>query len=53
MDATFWKNYGGLQYASAAYLATPAQQVLVAQRGLAVQGPSAWPICSKRVGLTR
>jgi LysM repeat protein len=40
-----WLAYGGGQYASSANLATPAQQVAVAQRVLAGQGIGAWPVC--------
>jgi nucleoid-associated protein YgaU len=48
-----WKGFGGLSYAARADLATKAQQISVAQRVLAVQGPGAWPVCSVRAGLTR
>jgi LysM repeat protein len=40
-----WLAYGGGQYASSANLATPAQQIAVAQRVLAGQGIGAWPVC--------
>ena len=40
-----WLAYGGGQYASSANLATPAQQMAVAQRVLAGQGIGAWPVC--------
>ena len=43
-----WQAYGGSQYASAAYLATPAQEVIVAGRVLAGQGIGAWPVCGSR-----
>lgn len=58
--------YGGLQfsdrtwdafkpsgYPSRADLATKAQQINVAEKVLAVQGPGAWPVCSVRAGLTK
>jgi hypothetical protein len=51
MDSTFWARYGGLAFAPAPHLATRAQQIVVAERGLAVQGWSAWPACSRRLGL--
>jgi hypothetical protein len=51
MDSTFWARYGGLNYASAPQYATRAQQIAVAERGLAVQGYGAWPVCSRVVGL--
>ncbi len=47
-----WRAYGGGAYASRADLATKAQQIAVAQRTLASQGPGAWPVCSVRAGLT-
>ena len=40
-----WLGYGGGQYASSANLATPAQQIAVAERVLAGQGIGAWPTC--------
>ncbi len=48
-----WKYFGGQKYAPTADKATKAQQIEIAQRTLAVQGPGAWPVCSKRAGLTR
>jgi hypothetical protein len=51
MDMTFWRNYGGLAFAARPDLASREQQIVVAERGLAVQGPGAWPVCSRRVGL--
>ena len=43
-----WLAYGGGQYASSANLATPAEQIAVAQRVLAGQGIGAWPVCGAR-----
>jgi len=40
-----WLAYGGGQYAASANLASPAQQIAVAQRVLAAQGIGAWPVC--------
>ena len=40
-----WLAYGGGQYAPSANLASPAQQIAVAQRVLAGQGIGAWPVC--------
>ncbi len=40
-----WLGYGGSQYAPSANLATPAQQIAVAQQVLAGQGIGAWPVC--------
>ncbi|MFM6849129.1 MAG: transglycosylase family protein [Terrabacter sp.] len=48
-----WAGYGGRAYAPRADLATKAEQIAVAQRVLASQGPGAWPVCSQRAGLTR
>lgn len=50
-DLSFWRNHGGLAYASRPDLASPAAQIAVAERGLAVQGWGAWPACSRRLGL--
>jgi LysM repeat protein len=43
-----WLGYGGGRYAASANLATPAQQIAVAQRVLAGQGTGAWPVCGAR-----
>ena len=40
-----WLGYGGGQYAASANLATPSEQIAVAQRVLAGQGIGAWPVC--------
>lgn len=48
-----WEAYGGRQYKPSAYQATRAQQILVAEKVLAGQGPGAWPVCGPRAGLTR
>jgi resuscitation-promoting factor RpfA len=48
-----WAAYGGRAYASRADLATKVQQITVAERVLKGQGPGAWPVCSRRAGLTR
>ena len=54
--------YGGLQFTPSTWRAfggsgmpnqaSKAEQIRVAQRTLAAQGPGAWPVCSKRAGLT-
>ncbi len=49
---TTWKEFGGGDYAKRADLATKAEQIAIARRVLAVQGPNAWPVCSIRAGLT-
>jgi resuscitation-promoting factor RpfA len=48
-----WRGYGGRAFAPRADLATRAEQIAIAQRVLASQGPGAWPVCSQRAGLTR
>jgi murein DD-endopeptidase MepM/ murein hydrolase activator NlpD len=48
-----WEAYGGKRYAQRADLATKDQQIAVAEKVLAGQGPGAWPACSSRAGLTR
>ena len=48
-----WSAYGGGRYASRADLASKSEQITVAQRVLASQGPGAWPTCGARAGLTR
>ncbi|MBC3993176.1 transglycosylase family protein [Streptomyces sp. AC563] len=47
-----WQEYGGAAYAPRADLATREQQIAVAEKVLAAQGPRAWPNCSGSV-LTR
>lgn len=51
--ADTWRAYGGKSYASQAHLANKAQQIAIARRVLAGQGPGAWPVCSRRAGLTK
>ncbi|SDJ47462.1 transglycosylase family protein [Streptomyces indicus] len=48
-----WEEYGGTRYAPRADLATKDQQIAIAEKVLAGQGPQAWPVCSVRAGLTR
>ncbi|MFE9934600.1 transglycosylase family protein [Streptomyces sp. NPDC005533] len=47
-----WAEFGGHQYASRAHLATKQQQITIAEKVLATQGPRAWPVCSVKAGLT-
>ena len=42
-----WEAYGGLAYAPRADLATRAEQIAVAEKVLAGQGPGAWPTCGR------
>ncbi|RKT08976.1 LysM domain-containing protein [Streptomyces sp. 1114.5] len=48
-----WKAYGGTAYAPQANQATKAQQITVAEKVLAAQGPGAWPVCSQKAGLSK
>ncbi|MER5935209.1 transglycosylase family protein [Streptomyces sp. NPDC002054] len=48
-----WRAFGGTAYAPRADLATKDQQIAVAEKVLKGQGPQAWPVCSKKAGLTR
>ncbi|MEW1914120.1 transglycosylase family protein [Kitasatospora sp. NPDC085895] len=51
--ASTWRAYGGTAYAPQANRASKAQQIAVAEKVLASQGPGAWPVCSRKAGLTR
>jgi LysM repeat protein len=44
-----WLGHGGGQYASRADLASPAQQIAVAERVLLTQGVGAWPVCGRHL----
>lgn len=46
-----WEAAGGSSYAPRADLASKQQQLAVAERLLAMQGPGAWPNCGPRAGL--
>ncbi|MGC0419410.1 transglycosylase family protein [Embleya sp. AB8] len=48
-----WNEFGGQQYAPRADLATKEQQIAIAEKVLAVQGPGAWPNTSGPAGLTK
>lgn len=52
-SASTWKGFGGKKYASNAHQATKAEQIAIARRVLASQGPGAWPVCSRRANLTK
>ncbi|PJE99607.1 peptidase [Streptomyces carminius] len=47
-----WQEFGGTAYAPRADQATRQEQIAVAERVLDGQGPTAWPVCSSRAGLT-
>ncbi|WP_218938491.1 transglycosylase family protein [Modestobacter altitudinis] len=44
-----WAGYGGTALAPRADLATPAEQVQIAEKVLVGQGVGAWPTCGKRL----
>jgi LysM repeat protein len=44
-----WLGHGGGEFASRADLATPAQQIAVAERVLLTQGVGAWPNCGRHL----
>ncbi len=46
-----WVGFGGQRYAPRADLATPRQQIRIAEKVLATQGWGAWPACSAALGL--
>jgi len=52
-SASTWSAYGGTSYASNAAQASKSQQIAVAERVLQAQGPGAWPVCSKKAGLSK
>ena len=45
--ASTWLAFGGGAYAPRADLASRSQQIAVAEKVLAVQGPGAWPTCGR------
>ncbi|MEZ0090753.1 transglycosylase family protein [Streptacidiphilus sp. EB129] len=52
-SASTWDAYGGQQYAATADQATQSQQIAVAEKVLASQGPTAWPVCGPQAGLSQ
>ncbi|MFJ5924925.1 transglycosylase family protein [Kitasatospora sp. NPDC092948] len=48
-----WAAFGGTAFAPQANQATKAQQIQVAEKVLASQGPGAWPVCSVVAGLSK
>jgi LysM repeat protein len=52
-SASTWGAYGGHRYAGQANGASRLEQIEVARRVLASQGPGAWPVCGPRAGLNR
>ncbi|WP_285837895.1 transglycosylase family protein [Janibacter melonis] len=47
-----WSGFGGGRYAAYAHQASKSQQIEIAKKVLKAQGPGAWPVCSRRAGLT-
>lgn len=47
-----WEEYGGLDFAPSADLASRSQQISVAEKVLDDQGTDAWPSCAPIAGLT-
>ena len=45
IDMHNWYYYGGLSYAARPDLASPSQQIAIAEKILADQGAGAWPVC--------
>ncbi|MFC1432663.1 transglycosylase family protein [Streptacidiphilus sp. N1-3] len=52
-SASTWAGYGGTSYASTADQASKGQQITIAEKVLASQGPGAWPVCGPRAGLSQ
>ncbi len=52
-SARTWKGFGGKKYASNANKASKGEQVAIARRVLASQGPGAWPTCGRKAKLTK
>lgn len=48
-----WRAAGGTRYASLPHKASRVEQIMAAQQLLRMQGPGAWPVCSRKAGLTR
>jgi hypothetical protein len=46
-----WEQYGGLDYAPSADLASRAQQIRIAEKVFGAEGPQAWPSCAVISGL--
>jgi hypothetical protein len=50
-SAATWHGFGGTRYAAYAHQATKMQQILIAEKVLAVQGQGAWPHCGPAANL--
>ncbi|MFJ1753440.1 transglycosylase family protein [Kitasatospora sp. NPDC088134] len=51
INAQRWADYGGTSYAALPNAASRSQQIAVAERILATEGPSAWSSCADGAGL--
>ncbi|MFE2348641.1 LysM peptidoglycan-binding domain-containing protein [Kitasatospora cineracea] len=51
INAQRWTDYGGTQYSALPNGATRSQQIAVAERILATEGPSPWSACADDAGL--
>ncbi len=52
-SASSWRAAGGAKFASMPHQASKSEQIATAQNLLRMQGPGAWPVCSRKAGLTR
>ena len=52
-SAGTWRAYGGKKYGKQAHKASKAEQIAIARRVLAGQGPGAWGGCARKAGLTK
>ncbi|MFB7997752.1 transglycosylase family protein [Streptomyces sp. NPDC056002] len=52
LSQEIWEDHGGLDFAPRADQASRSQQIAVAEKVLADEGPRAWPVCSVTSGLT-
>lgn len=48
-----WRAAGGHRHAALPHHASKSEQIATAKNLLRMQGPGAWPVCSKRAGLNR
>ena len=46
-----WNGYGGAEFAEYPHLATPEEQIIVAERLRAARGYQPWPACRVKLGL--
>jgi resuscitation-promoting factor RpfA len=51
-SASTWDGFGGTAYAPRADLASPSEQMAIADKVVATQGWGAWPVCSRVAGVT-